>query len=60
MKYRLLVILDERRYEALSGSDLQALDDVALDYTDALPQKGQYLGGSALRGISALHVANAG
>jgi hypothetical protein len=48
MKYLCLVILDEREFEALSGSAAQALDDVSVEYADMLRQRQQMLAGHAL------------
>ena len=42
MKYIFLVILDERKFEALSGSDAQELDDVSIAYAETL-QKGHHM-----------------
>jgi hypothetical protein len=42
MKYLCLVILDEKRYEAMSGSAAQELEDLSLDYADML-QRGNHL-----------------
>ena len=49
MKYLCLVILDEKKFEAMSGSDLQALDDTAIDYADMLEQGNHWVSGHALQ-----------
>lgn len=48
MKYIFLVVLDERKFEALSGSDAQALDDAAIAYAESLQRGHHMLAGSAL------------
>jgi len=48
LKYIFLVILDERKFEALSGSDAQALDDAAIGYAESLQQGHHMLAGHAL------------
>jgi hypothetical protein len=49
MKYLCLVMLDEKKLEALSGSAAQELDDKSLDYTDMLQQGNHWLAGHALQ-----------
>jgi hypothetical protein len=49
VKYLFLVILDEKKFESLSGSDAQALDDAAIEYTDGLERDHHWLGGNALQ-----------
>ena len=48
MKYLFLVHLDEPKYGALSEHDLQALDDLAIEYVDKLQERGQLVAGNAL------------
>jgi hypothetical protein len=48
MKYLFLVHLDEPKYGALSEHDLQALDDLAIEYVDKLQDRGQLVAGNAL------------
>jgi hypothetical protein len=49
MKYLCLVILDEKKLEAMSGSSAQKLDDVSLEYADMLRQGNHLLAANALQ-----------
>jgi hypothetical protein len=49
MKYLCLVILDEKKLEAMAGVDLQALDDISMDYADGLRETNHFLAGNALQ-----------
>jgi hypothetical protein len=48
LKYIFLVILDEKKFEALSGSDAQALDDDSIAYAESLQQGRHMVAGHAL------------
>lgn len=48
MKYMLVVMLDERKHQALSPHDLQVLDDAAIEWSDGLVRNGHWIAGSAL------------
>jgi hypothetical protein len=52
MKYLCMIVLDEKKLHALSESELQALDDVSLDYDDALRKKGHILAAQALQSVA--------
>jgi hypothetical protein len=43
MKYLCLVTVDEKRLQAMSESEAQALDDESLEYDDALRKGGHSL-----------------
>jgi hypothetical protein len=53
MKYLCLVIVDEKRLQAMSESEAQALDDKSLEYDDALRKGGHFLTAQALESVSA-------
>ncbi len=48
MKYLCLMVLDESKYEALSGSELQAMDDAAVAFSDGLLESGHMITATAL------------
>ena len=52
MKYLCMVIIDEKRLQALSERESQALDDESLDYDDALRKGGHFLAAQALESVS--------
>ena len=49
MKYLCMVIIDEKRLQAMSESEAQALDDESLEYDDVLRKRGHFLAAQALR-----------
>jgi hypothetical protein len=53
MKYLLMVFYDEKKLNALSESELQALDDESLDYDDALRKRGHFIAAQALQSVEA-------
>jgi hypothetical protein len=53
MKYLCMVIVDEKKLNAMSESDLQALDDESLDYDDTLRKSGHFLTAQALESVNA-------
>ena len=53
MKYLCMVIVDEKRLQAMSEREAQALDDESLEYDDALRKGGHFLAAQALESISA-------
>lgn len=48
MKYLCLVIVDEKKLEALSAEESQTLDDASLAYDDTLRQGGHLIAAQAL------------
>jgi hypothetical protein len=52
MKYLCLVIVDEKKLQAMPESEAQALDDESLEYDEALRQKGHFLAAQALEPVS--------
>jgi hypothetical protein len=50
MKYLCLVYLDEKKLDALSGSESQALDDESLAYVEMLRKGGHFVAADALQG----------
>lgn len=52
MKYLCLVIIDEKKLNAMSKSDSQALDDKSLLYDDTLRKSGHFLAAQALASVS--------
>jgi hypothetical protein len=48
MKYLLLVIVDEKKLEALSGHDARILEDVSIDHSDNLARGGHLIAAHAL------------
>jgi hypothetical protein len=53
VKYLCMVIIDEKKLDALSESDLQALIDESLDYDDTLRKGGHFLAAQALESVNA-------
>src|SRR5262252_8168291 len=53
MKYLCMVIVDEKKLEALSSSELQALDDESLAYDETLRKSGHFLAAQALQSVHA-------
>jgi hypothetical protein len=53
MKYLCMVILDEKRMDALPEGELQSLIDESLDYDDTLRKGGHFLAAQALESVSA-------
>jgi len=51
MKYLCLVFYDEKNLNALSESDLQALDDESLAHDDVLRKRGQLVAAQALESV---------
>jgi hypothetical protein len=51
MKYLCMVVVDEKKLQALSQSDAQALDDESLAYDDALRESGHFLAAQALASV---------
>jgi hypothetical protein len=51
MKYLCLVYIDEKKLEALSESERQALVDEALDYDEVLRRSGHYIASDALQAV---------
>ena len=52
MKYLCMVIVDEKKLNALSNSDSQALDDESLAYDRALRESGHFLAAQALQSVN--------
>jgi hypothetical protein len=52
MKYLCMVIVDEKKLQALTESEAQALDDESLEYDDALRKRGHFLAAQALEPVS--------
>jgi len=53
MKYLCMVIVDEKRLNAMSKNDSQALDDESLAYDHTLREGGHFLAAQALQSVSA-------
>jgi hypothetical protein len=53
MKYLCMVIVDEKKLNAMSECDLQALNDESLEYDDVLKKSGHFLAAQALESVSA-------
>jgi len=53
MKYLCMVIVDEKKLDALSKGDAQALDDESLAYDRTLRESGHFLAAQALQSVSA-------
>ena len=51
MKYLFMIIVDEKRLQAMSESEAQALDDESLEYYDALRTGGHFLAAQALESV---------
>ena len=49
MKYLCMVLVDEKKLEALSASESQALDDESLAYDDSLRKRGHLIAAQAPR-----------
>jgi hypothetical protein len=52
MKYLCMVIVDEKRLQALTDSEAQALDDESLEYDGALRKGGHLLAAQALESVT--------
>jgi hypothetical protein len=48
MKYLCLVMIDEKKLAAMSGSDTKVLEEVSVDYANMLADRGQLLSTYAL------------
>ena len=48
MKYLCMIFYDEKKHDAMSESELQALTDRALDYDDVMRKGGHYVTSGAL------------
>ena len=57
MKYLCMVFYDEKNLDALSKSELQALDDESLAYDEALRKRGQLIAAQALESVHAAKTA---
>jgi hypothetical protein len=53
MKYLCMVIVDEKKLNAMSESELQALDDESLAFDDTLRNRGHLLAAQALESVHA-------
>ena len=53
MKYLCMVFFDEKKLNALSKSELQALDDESLAYDETLRKGGHFLAAQALESVHA-------
>lgn len=53
MKYLCMVIVDEKKLNAMSKSDSQALDDESLAHDDTLRKSGHLLAAQALESVNA-------
>ena len=53
MKYLCVVIVDEKKLQALSEIEAQALDDESLEYDRVLRERGHFLAAQALQSVSA-------
>jgi hypothetical protein len=53
MKYLCMVFFDEKKLEALSESELQALDDESLGHDETLRKHGHLLAAQALESVQA-------
>jgi hypothetical protein len=53
MKYLCMVFYDEKKLEALSASEWQALDDESLAHDDALRKSGHFIAAQALESVHA-------
>ena len=51
MKYLCMVLVDEKKLEALSPNELQALDDESLAYDDSLRKRGHLITAQALESV---------
>jgi hypothetical protein len=53
MKYLCLVVLDEKKLDALSNKESEELDDESLAYDDVLRKGGHFLAAQALESVQA-------
>lgn len=53
MKYLLLVLVDEKKLDALSKSEDEALDDASLAYDEVLRKGGHFIAAQALQSVQA-------
>ena len=53
MRYLFMVIVDEKRLQAMSETEAQTLDDESLEYDDALRKGGHFLAAQALEPVGA-------
>ena len=53
MKYLCLILLDEKKLDALSKTELEALDDESLAYDDVLRKNGHFIAAQALESVHA-------
>jgi hypothetical protein len=53
MKYLCMVIVDEKKLNAMSESELQTLDDESLAFDDTLRKRGHLLAAQALESVQA-------
>jgi hypothetical protein len=53
MKYLCMVIVDEKKLNAMSESELQALDDESLAFDDTLRKRGHLIAAQALESVHA-------
>jgi len=53
MKYLCMVIVDEKKLNAMSESELQALDDESLAFDDTLRKRGHLIAAQALASVHA-------
>ena len=53
MKYLCMVFYDEKKLNAMSESESQALDDESLAYDDALRKRGHFVAAQALESVHA-------
>jgi hypothetical protein len=51
MKYLCMVLVEEKKLEALSPSELQALDDESLAYDESLRKRGHLITAQALESV---------
>jgi hypothetical protein len=52
MKYLFMVIVDEKRLQAMSETEAQTLDDESLEYDDVLRKGGHFLAAQALESVN--------
>jgi hypothetical protein len=52
MQYLCMVLVDEKKLNAMSESELQALDDASLAYDETLQKKGHLLAARALESVN--------
>lgn len=53
MKYLCMVFFDEKKLNAMSPSELQALDDESLAYDESIKKRGHLLAAQALESVEA-------